>query len=73
MPKFRVTYVDSVLREAVVNAPSSEEAEVIVRAQMESADHHHTCDAWNDDWQIAPYRRAPLVDRHCFECGEVRT
>ena len=73
MLKFRVTYIDSVLREAVVEAPSSEEAEAIVRTEMEDAQHHHACDAWNDDWQIEPYRHAPLVNRSCFECGEVRT
>ena len=72
MPKFRVTYVDSVLRETVVEAPSSEEAETIARTQMENAEHHHTSDGWTDDWQVEPYRRPPLVNRHCFECGERR-
>lgn len=72
MPKFRVTYTDSVLREAVVNASSKQEAEAIVRSQMENAEHHHTSDGWTDDWEVQPYRRPPLVNRHCFECGEQR-
>ena len=72
MPKFRVSYVDSVLREAVVEAVSAEEAEVAVRTQIENAEHHHACDAWNDDWTVEPYRHAPVVDRHCFECGSLR-
>ena len=72
MPKFRVCYVDSVVRETVVDAASSKEAEKIVRAQVENCDHHHTCDAWNDKWHVEPYRRPPIVNRHCFECGEVR-
>jgi hypothetical protein len=72
MPKFRVTYVDSVLREAVVEAPTSEEAEATARTQMENAEHHHACDAWNDDWQVERYRRPPLVNRSCFECDELR-
>jgi len=72
MPRFRVTYVDSVLREAVVDSVSPEAAEEAVRAQMENAEHHHACDAWNDDWQVEPYRRPPLVNRSCFECGDNR-
>jgi len=72
MPKFRVSYTDSVLREAVVKAASKEQAEDIVRSQMEDGQHHHACDAWNDDWQVEPYRRPPLVNRSCFECGENR-
>lgn len=72
MPKFRVSYVDSVLREAVVEAASAEAAEEAVRAQMENAEHHHACDAWNDDWAVDPYRHAPVANRHCFECGEIR-
>ena len=72
MSKFRVTYVDSVLREAVVQAPSAEEAEQTVRSQMENAEHHHVSDGWTDDWHVEPYRRPPLVNRSCFECGENR-
>ena len=72
MPKYRVTYVDSVLREAVVESASSAAAEEIVRAQMENAQHHHACDAWNDDWSVEACRRPPFVNRSCFECGENR-
>lgn len=72
MPRFRVTYVDSVLRETMVEVDSAEAAEEAARLQMENAQHHHACDAWNDDWAVEPYRDAPVVNRHCFECGEVR-
>ena len=72
MPTFRVTYVDSVLRETVVEADSAEAAEEVARLQMENAEHHHSCDVWNDDWQVELYRRPPLDNRYCFECGEAR-
>ena len=72
MPKFRVTYVDSVLREAVVEADSAEAAEAAARLQLENAEHHHACDAWNDEWAVDPYRHAPLINRRCFECSEIR-
>ena len=72
MSKYRVTYVDSCLREAVVEASSPEAAEEAVRRQMEDAQHHHAVDAWNDDWQAEPYKRPPIVNRTCFECGETR-
>lgn len=72
MPKFLVTYVDSVLRETVVEADSAEAAEEVARLQMERAEHHHASDAWNDDWAVEPYRHAPVINRRCFECGEIR-
>jgi hypothetical protein len=70
--EYRVTYVDSVLREVTVTASSEDEAIHLARAGLEAADHHHTCDAWNDDWQAEIHRHRPVVNRHCFECGEVR-
>ena len=72
MPKFRVTYVDSVLRETVVEADSAEAAEEVARLQLENAEHHHVCDAWNNEWAVDPYRHAPVINRRCFECGEIR-
>jgi hypothetical protein len=39
---------------------------------MENGEHHHTSDGWTDDWEVEPYRRPPLVNRHCFECGDRR-
>ena len=68
MAKYRVTYVDSCLREAVVEAVSPEAAKESVRGQMEHAQHHHAIDAWCTE----PYKRPPIVNRTCFECGETR-
>jgi hypothetical protein len=72
MARYRVTYVDSVLREVVLDAANGDEAEALARKQVDEAQHHHAVDAWNDDWQAEPYRRQPVVNRHCFECGEER-
>jgi len=72
MPKFIVTYVDSVLRETVVEADCAEAAEEVARLQLERAEHHHACDAWNDDWAVDPYRHTPVINRRCFECSEIR-
>lgn len=73
MARYRVTYVDSVLREVVLDAENDDEAEALARKQVDEAQHHHAVDAWNDDWQAEPYRRQPVVNRRCFECGEERT
>ena len=72
MSKYRITYVDSCLREAVVDASSPETAEEAVRQQMEHGEHHHAVDAWNDDWAAEPHQRRPVVNRTCFECGRDR-
>ena len=72
MPKYRVSYVDSCLREMVVKAKSAEQAEELTRRQMEDGQHHHVADAWNDDWSVEPFRRHPLVNRRCVECGDLR-
>jgi len=72
MKKFRVTYVDSVLREAVIEARTANEAEEITRQQLDGAEHHHAIDAWNGDWQAEPYHRRSFVNSRCFECGERR-
>ena len=70
MPTYRVTYVDSVLREAIVEAENGDQAETIVRQQMENAEHHHAVDAWNDDWQAEPRTSPATANRCCFECGK---
>ena len=72
MSKYRVTYVDSCLREAVVDTDSPEAAEEAVRQQMETGEHHHAVDAWNDDWAAEPHKPHSLVNRTCFECGKER-
>jgi predicted secreted hydrolase len=73
MARYRVTYVDSVLREVILDAANAVEAEDLARKQLEEAQHHHAVDAWIDDWQAEPYRHQPVVNRHCFECGEERS
>lgn len=70
MTKYRVSYVESILREAIVEANSPQEAEDRVLEQKEYPEHHHAVDVWDDDWQVKEYKRAPVVNRHCFECGE---
>jgi hypothetical protein len=68
MAKYRVTYVDSCGREAVVEASCREAAEQLVRRQMEDGQHHHGIDAWNDNWCTERSKRRPFVNRACFEC-----
>jgi hypothetical protein len=72
MPTYRVTYTDSVLREAVVEAGNADDAEDLVRGQIDSAEHHHAVDAWNDDWQAEPCTRQSRRSLCCFECGQIR-
>lgn len=73
MSKYRVSYVDCCLREAVVEATCPEAAEQAVRLQMEDALHHHAVEDWNDAWHAEPYKWPPIVNRRCFECGELRS
>ena len=70
MPTFQVTYLDSVLRQAIVQAEDAERAEELVREQMEDAEHHHAVDAWTDDWQVEPLAHQLHYTRPCFECGK---
>ena len=72
MKTYRVSYVESVLREVVVEGASEEHATDIARLQMENAEHHHAVDVWNTDWSAEPSVKGPLVNARCFECGEVR-
>jgi hypothetical protein len=73
MTKYRVTYVESILREAVVEAENPEVAEDFVLGQRECAEHHHAVDVWDDDWQVEEHLTTPVVNRSCFECGQTRT
>ena len=70
MTTYRVTYVDSVLREAIVEAENPDQAETVVRQQMENVGHHHAVDAWNEDWQAQPRSASPILHPCCFECGQ---
>jgi len=65
---YRVSYVDTVVRETFVSAHDEQEAEDIVEAQIADAEHHHAIDAYHDDVQAEPVAatgRRPT----CFECG----
>jgi hypothetical protein len=64
---FRVSYVDTVVRETFVTASDENEAEIIVEQQIADAEHHHAVDAYHDDMQT---ERATGASTHsCFECG----
>ena len=65
---YRVTYVDTVVRERFVHAHDENEAEDIVEAEIADARHHHAIDAYHDDVQaeaVTDIGRRPT----CFECG----
>lgn len=65
---YRISYVDTVVRETFVNACDENEAEDIVEAQIADARHHHAIDAYHDDVQaeaVDGIGRRPT----CFECG----
>ena len=49
MKTYRVSYVESVLREVVVEGASEDHAIDVARLQMENAEHHHAVDVWNTD------------------------
>ena len=72
MTSYRVSYVESVLREVVVNASCEPHAIDVARLQMEDAQHHHATDVWNANWFAEPADKRPVVNARCFECGEVR-
>lgn len=65
---FRVTYLDTVLRETFVKAMDENESEDIVEQEIADAVHHHAIDAYHDDMQSeadgGKHRRS------CFECGQ---
>ena len=70
MKKYTVTYVESVLREAVIEAKTAEAAEDLVRQQYLEAEHHHAVDVWSDDWQVHDSKPSSWS---CFECGGIHT
>ena len=66
---YRVSYVDTVVRETFVHAHDANEAEDIVEAEIADARHHHAIDAYHDDVQaeaVTGITRRPT----CFECGK---
>lgn len=65
---FRVTYVDSVFREAFVEARDSDEAETLVYEEIGDGVHHHAYDAFQNEMQASPAesRNRPIY----YECGQ---
>ena len=72
MNDYRVTYPESILREAIVEASGPDEAIEAARAEFDDATHHHAVDIWLDDYQAKLSRPRPAAKRICFECGESR-
>ena len=72
MPTYRVTYTESVLREAIIEAQDAQQAEDLAIEQRELAEHHHAVDVWDDDWQAKLFQPLPSAARACFECGKRR-
>ncbi len=69
MTSYRVSYVESVLREVVVDVSCEPHAIGVARQQMDDAQHHHAADVWNSNWFAeSAEKRAPVRER-CFECG----
>jgi hypothetical protein len=64
---YRVTYVDSVIREAYVEARDENGAEELVEEEFSDGVHHHAIDAYHDDMQALPTE--DRTRRSCFECG----
>lgn len=72
MNEYRVTYTESILREAFVEASGPDEAVEAARAEFDDAQHHHAVDLWLDDFQAEESRPRPAAKRICFECGASR-
>jgi len=72
MNEYRVTYTESILREAFVEASGPDEAVEAARAEFDDAQHHHAVDLWLDDFQAEESRPRPATKRICFECGASR-
>lgn len=64
---YRVTYVDSVFREAYVEAHDEDEAERIVTEEFSEGVHHHAFDADQVEMQAEPVEVRSR--QFCFECG----
>jgi len=73
MNKYRVTYIESILREVVIHAKTTEDAENMAHQQYLEAEHHHAVDVWNDDWQVNDCKPSSWPNLYCFECGAIRT
>lgn len=65
---FRVSYVDTVVRETFVEAATESQAEAIVEEQVHDGVHHHAIDTYHDDMQVLPAGDGNR--RRCFECGQ---
>ena len=72
MTSNRVSYVESVLCEAVVDAMCESHATGVARRQMEDAEHQCDADVWNPDWFAEPAEKRPPGNERCFESGNVR-
>jgi len=72
MTTYRVTYVDSILRETIIEAATPEHAEDMARHEIELGKHHHSVDVWQDDWQAQEYDPPDNGNEYCWECGERR-
>ena len=69
MPRYKVTYTDCCIRECFINAKSEDAAEELARAECENGEHHHTWDAWTDDWQVEPALKKSTQSGRCWECS----
>ena len=69
MPRYRVTYVESSLRECFIAADTRDEAIEKVRAEFENGQHHHMVDGWDDDWSAVLNAMANGKAKPCIECG----
>ena len=65
---YRVTYVESVLREVYVAAYSAQKANDFAIEQQQNAEHHHAINIWCNDWQAEPAGCSPVRRAACYEC-----
>ncbi len=72
MTKYRVSYVERILREVVIDAKNDQAAEDQAHQQQEAAEHHHAVDVRNDDWQVEANKASPRFNGYCLECGTPR-
>ena len=69
---YRVTYEESVLREATVEAEDETRAIDTIRKQLENGEHHHAVEVWDHAWSAEPDEKHPSTNARCFECGSVQ-
>jgi hypothetical protein len=65
---FRVSYVDTVIRQAYILATDEDQANDIIEEQISNGIHHHAIDAYHDDMQAEPADESTRCC--CFECGK---